>query len=121
MIYGSTVHKEGIESHRLLQTAVERLIANVDEDPPATILWYLHYDQKHVAPATTDDYDANIICEGYSNDNILRLPDLAPGLVLEDDVIKHVKAAYHRIVGDGGAGFMKFDDREGTGDDETEE
>ena len=80
----------------------------------------MHYDQRYEPPATTDDYDANIKCEGLSNDHILRLPDLAPGLALEDDVLKHVQAAYNRIVGEEGAAFMIFEDREGTGDDDNE-
>ena len=80
----------------------------------------MHYDQKYEPPATTDDYDANIKCEDLSNDHILRLPDLAPGLALEDDVLKHVQAVYNRIVREEGAAFMSFEDREGTGDDDND-
>ncbi len=120
VVYAHTIHKDHADAHRLLQMAVNRLVDSIKEEPPATALWYMHYDQKHEPPATTDDYDANIKGEDLSNDHILRLPDLAPGLALEDDVLKHVKAAYHRIVGDEGAAFMIFDDREGAGDDDNE-
>ena len=35
--------------------------------------------------------------------------------MLEDDVLKHVRAAWRRIVGeDGDEGFMMFGEREGT-------
>lgn len=78
----------------------------------------MHYDQKYTPPATNDDYDTNITCDQISNDHVLQLPDLALGLSLEDDVLKHVRAAYERIAGDEGAGFMMFEDREGVdGDD----
>ena len=80
----------------------------------------MHYDQKYQPPATTDDYDANIKYEDLSNDHILRLPNLAPGLALENDVLNHVQAVYNRIVGDEGAAFMLFEDREGTGDDDND-
>ena len=120
VVYAYTVYKHQVDAHGLLQTAVNRLIESITEDPPATALWYMHYDQRYEPPATTDDYDTNIKCEDLSNDRILRLPDLAPGLALEDDVLKHVQAVFNRIVGDAGAPFMLFEDREGTGDDDND-
>ena len=120
VIYAYAIHKDHVDVHRLLQSAVNRLVNGTKEEPPTTALWCLHYDQKYEPPVTTNDYDANIKCEHLSNDHILRLPDLAPGLALDDDVLKHVQAAYHRIVGDEGAAFMIFEDREGTGDDDNE-
>ena len=120
VIYAYAIHKDHVDVHRLLQSAVNRFINDTKEEPPATALWYIHYDQKCEPPATTDDYDANIKYEDLCNDHILRLPDLTPGLAFDDDVLKHVQAAYHRIVGDEGAAFMVFEDREGTGDDDSE-
>ena len=120
VVYAYAIHRDHVDVHRLLQTAVSRLIDSIKEEPPATALWYMHYDQRYEPPATADDYDANIMCEDLSNDHILRLPDLAPGLALEDDVLKYVQAAYSRIVGDEGAAFMIFEDREGTGDDDND-
>ena len=120
VVYAYAIHKDHVDVHRLLQSAVNRLVNGTKEEPPATALWYMHYDQKYEPPVTTDDYDANIKCEDLSNDHILRLPKLAPGLALEDDVLKHVQAAYNTIVGEEGAAFMIFEDREGTGDDDNE-
>ena len=120
VVYAYAIHKHQVDAHGLLQTAVNRLIDSIREEPPATALWHLHYDQRYQAPATTDDYDTNVKCEDLSNDHILRLPDLQPGLALEDDVLKHVQAVYNNIVGDEGAAFMLFEDREGTGDDDND-
>lgn len=46
---------------------------------------------------------------------IVNLPTLEPSLVLEDDVLRQVRAAWEKIAGgDGGRGFMMFEDRDGT-------
>lgn len=76
----------------------------------------MHYDQQRTASPTSDDWQANIQCDEFSNPHVLRLPDLAPGFALEDDVLKHVKAAYQKIMGDERAPFMLFEDREGQGE-----
>ena len=120
VVYAHAIHKDHVYVHRLLQTAVSRLIDSIKEGPPATALWYMHYNQRYEPPATTDDYDVNIKYKDLSDDHILRLPDVAPGLALEDDVLRHVQAAYNKIVGGEGAAFMIFEDREGTGDDDNE-
>lgn len=93
---------------------------NINEDPSPQILWYMHYDQQSNPPTTEDDYDANLTCDQTSNDHVLQLPDLAPGLALEDDVLKHVRAAYERIMGKEGAGFMMFEDREGAAEEDND-
>lgn len=116
LIYAYTSHPESSKAHALLQTAVERLLARVHEDPTPSILWYMHYDQQYTLPPTANDWETNVECDRFSNPHILQLPDMMPGLVLEDDVLKHVRAAYDRIVGDENAGFMSFEDREGVGD-----
>lgn len=55
-----------------------------------------------------------------SNDpRMIQLPDLGPDLALEDSVLRNVKAAWEKIVGeDVEAGFMIFEDREGMGDED---
>lgn len=78
----------------------------------------MHYDQRCSPVATPVDWEANIRYDELSNPHVLELPDLAPGFVLEDDALKHVKAAYQKIIGDEGVPFMVFEDREGQGDGE---
>lgn len=118
VIYAHTTHPppHNATAHSLLRRAIDNLLIIIDEPelPKPQILWSLHYDQKHTPPATVDDYDANIQCAETSNPHVLKLPDVEPGLVLEDDVLKHVRAAWRRIMGEGGdEGFMMFGEREG--------
>ena len=68
-----------------------------------------------VSNSITNDQSKNL-----SNDpRMIQLPDLGPDLALEDSVLRSVKAAWERIVGeDVEAGFMIFEDREGMGDED---
>ena len=66
----------------------------------------MHYRQR---------YNTSAIVSTSSHPNVLQLPDLTPGFVLEDDVLKHVRTAYDRIMDDEATQFMIFDDREGAG------
>ena len=51
------------------------------------------------------------------------MSDVPPGPVLEDEVLRNVRATWERIVGDDiGQGFMKFEDRqEGEGEEGTDD
>lgn len=118
VIYGQTLSLPHVSADDLLRKCVERLLASVDESPAPRILWHMQYDQDFRQTPTVDDIEANNECNELSNPHILRLPDLAPGFVLEDDVLKHVRAAYEKIVGDEGAPFIVFEDREGQGGDD---
>ena len=119
VVYAYAIHKHQVHAHTLLQTGVTKFLHSIIEEPPVTALWSMHYDQKYGPPPPTDDY-ANVKYEDLSNDHILRLPDLQPGLALEDDVLRHVQAVYNRIVGEEGAAFMVFEDKEGTGDEDND-
>lgn len=74
----------------------------------------MHYDQEYPISPEMDDHLSGISSNTYLQDHVLQLPDVAPGLVLEDDVLEHVRAAYRKIMGDD-SGFMMFEDREGVG------
>ena len=118
VIYAHTTSHTAARS--LLQSAIENLMASIDESPKPQIPWSLHYDQQYTTSATNDDYDTNINCPQVSNPHVLKLPDLNPGLVLEDDVLKHVRAAWRKIMGED-EGFMIFGEREGMGEEGIEE
>ena len=116
IIYAQIAHPKHSEPHSLLQQAVKTLLASVQEVPSPSILWTLQYNQIYLSPEQPAAHDANVNFDKISNDHVLQLPDVAPDLALDDDVLKHVQAAYERIVGQEGAAFMLFEDREGTGD-----
>lgn len=98
------------------------------EDPKPDILWNLYYSQltplTSTASSAADPSNSNSIRDdlpsNLSNDSrIIQLPCLGPDLALEDSVLRNVKAAWERIVGEErGDGFMIFEDREGMGDED---
>ena len=100
----------------LLQTAVEQLLAKVNEDPTPTVLWSLHFDQQHAPSSSSDERKPETDIKSFLNGHVLQLPDLKPGLTLEDNLLKEVRVTYERIMGDGN-GFLVFEDREGMGDE----
>lgn len=54
------------------------------------------------------------------DEHVIPMSDVPPGPVLEDEVLRNVRAAWERIVGDDddvGRGFMIFEDRQEAGDD----
>ena len=97
--------------------AVERILLTVNEEPPPSVLWSMYYDQAYVTPEP-GDYSTNVSTDTHINASVIQLPDLPPGPALEDDVLEQVRGAYQRIMGDEGAGFMMFEDREDLGIDE---
>ena len=120
VIYAHTTHPTSCTvAHSLLQSAIDKFVASIDESLKPEILWDLHYDQRHTPP-TADNFDANIDCAKLANPHVLKLPDVDPGLALEDDVLKHVRAAWRRIMG-GDEGFMVFGEREEMGEEAAED
>ena len=86
--------------------AIEKLLASVHVSPKPKALWSMHYQQ--AVPRQP--------AAGSTNDHTVHMPGLPPDLVLEDDVLKDVRAAWDRIVGeDMGRGFITFEDREAVG------
>ena len=56
------------------------------------------------------------------DDHIIQMSDIPPGLVLEDDVLRSVREAWERIVGDDvGMAFMNFEDREAVEGEEVDD
>ena len=116
VIYGHAFYDNLAGARLLLKKAVERLLRNATENPPPEILWSMYFDQLYTPPSTLDDKHSAVAVGLSLDDHVIQLPDLGSGLALEDDVLKQVKAAYEKIMGEG-KGFMIFEDREGTGDD----
>lgn len=78
----------------------------------------MNYEQKGTTKGKPNDSEHNMQRHKSSNPHVLQLPDLAPGFILEDQMLKDVRDAYQKIMGDEGAPFMVFEDREGQGNGE---
>lgn len=110
----------------LLTLAIQKFLATVSEDVKPEILWSLHYTQHHASPSlatypalsrTNPGIDSDQSKPPVKEDRIIQLPDLAPGLVLEDSALKSVQEAWMKIAKEAtGEGFMVFEDREGSGE-----
>lgn len=49
---------------------------------------------------------------------VIELPPLSSSLALEDEVLDSVKAAWQKITGEDAEAFMKFEVRQGMGEEE---
>ena len=114
VIYGLAFRQTALEAHALLEEAVRQLLASVNENPAPVVLWSMHYDRQYTSPFTpngrTPDH-FEIASNAFPNDHVIELPDVMPSVALEDEVLRYVRTAYQRIVGENDTGFMKFDDR----------
>ncbi|KAL6721941.1 Rab proteins geranylgeranyltransferase component A [Lecanora helva] len=117
IVYGYIFHSATTEAHAYLQNAVKRLLLIVGEDPRPVQLWSMHYDRSFSNLSTLPEKPSTTSSDSYGGDHALKLPDVAPGLALGDHVLKDVREAYRRIMGDNDDGFMIFEDREGAGEE----
>ena len=100
VIYGQTL--ASTTSYSLLETAVSTLLHSIGEESAQNVLWSLRYTQALPSPPLKS-----------SDDGILTIPEISPGLVLEDDVLDNVHKAWENIVGNAkGDDFMTFKERE---------
>lgn len=113
--------KKGSE---LLTLAITTILASLHEtQPPPQILWKLSYQQSihtHPPPLPPNSPPPTNPLANH----IIQLSQVPPGPILEDEVLRDVRAAWERIVaedGDGDVGrgsFMVFDDRTEEKDEE---
>ncbi|KAI4253551.1 MAG: hypothetical protein L6R35_007559, partial [Caloplaca aegaea] len=123
IIYTSTTLAHSSAS-LLLESAIDTLLSSVNEQPTPTILWSLSYTQQH--PATPPSFITSNEVSASQNPSdqqsgILILRNLDPSLVLDDDVLRDVRAKWELVTADDGderCGFMQFVDREDMGEDE---
>lgn len=92
-----------------LREAVTTLLGSVDERTTPRVLWSMQYQQR----SSTSGLDPADVHAG-----IAILPQISQTLVLEDQLLESVKAAWRRITGESHEQFMNFEAREGMGDDE---
>ena len=99
----------GADNHDLLEAAVQCFLNSTEEATQPEVLWSLPYIQRVQVPSSA----ATSGCR-----NVLELALLGSDLVLDDAVLEEVKQAWRNITGDDEDMFMKFEAREGSGEDE---
>ena len=106
------------EASELLTTAVGSFLAAVPDNPKSNILWSVFYIREHAPSGFPNHSTASAVDDTAGNalhSRILQLPDLQPGLALDDDLLRVVRDTWGKITGGNGEGFMQFSEREGIG------
>ena len=124
IIYASINLAPASEALQLLGTAVQNFIAVIPEDPRPDVLWSISYSREpniSVSPSKGITISPAHPASSHSHSQILQLPDIPPGLALEDDLLRSVRTAWEHITGESGGMFMQFAEREGMGNEGEEE
>lgn len=107
VLYGFT-SLAGDHGAKLLNTAVEALLLDVNETPAPKTLWSLRYEQRASSPSNT------------THNSILAFPPPSLDLKFDDTILERVKPMWEKIMGADADPefFMKFEDRENVDDDD---
>ncbi|GME53044.1 uncharacterized protein LTHEOB_1611 [Neofusicoccum parvum] len=107
VLYGFT-SLAGEHGAKLLNTAVEALLLDVNETPAPKTLWSLRYEQRASSPPNT------------THNSILAFPPPSLDLKFDDTILERVKPMWEKIMGADADPefFMKFEDRENVDDDD---
>ena len=90
---------------------MQSLLQGVDEGKVPEVLWKMQFTQQ----ARTSSQPS--LAEG-TNEHVIMLPPLSTDVVFEDSVLESVRTAWQQITGESEEAFMKFEAREGAGEDE---
>lgn len=90
-----------------LKTSVAALLSSLEGDARPSVLWSMRYQQTYSSPT-----------EPQAKDGVISLPSMSSSLALEDEVLDSVKTVWQEITGEEGEAFMKFEAREGFGEDD---
>ncbi|KAK7549336.1 rab proteins geranylgeranyltransferase component A [Phyllosticta citricarpa] len=106
---------------RLLDAAVESLLHATGEETTPACLWSMKFEQRGQSNPLVDEGNADTAATGYAN--VLAFPQTGAGdLKVDDGVVDRVRSVWEKILGDDAEaardGFMKFEEREGLGDDD---
>ena len=105
ILYASVAASSGFD---ILDNAVSSFLQSLDGGPLPEVLWRMQYVY------SVADYGKT----NHASKNSVILKSLSTDLAFEDAVLDDVKRAYVRVTGESEELFMKFDAREGTGEDE---
>jgi len=90
-----------------LEQSIATLLDSLSEEPLPRVLWSLRYEQRYSSTTSSQ-----------LQDGVLQLPALSSDLALEDEVLESVKRVWAEITGEPEDAFMKFEAREGSGEDD---
>ncbi len=113
MLYASTA-TAGERGSQLLDRAVQRLLASVNETAPPSVLWSIHYERRsssHLSSTSTPEQDSSSSLEQRSAeacDNILEFAPPSFDMAFDDVVLDQVRTAWELIVGDVEGDFLAF-------------
>ena len=108
MLYASTSAANGFD---ILGHAVQSLLQGVGEEKMPNVLWKMQFVQHARADSKQDLAEA-------TREHVITLSPLTTDVVFEDSVLQDVKHAWQKIMGESEETFMKFEAREGAGEDE---
>lgn len=92
------------KSSTILETAVSQLLASTGEEPRASVLWSLTYEQHTASPAAR-------VVQNSSCPEILRFEGPALDTVYDEEILNSVREAWKMVTGQEDDDFMKFEDR----------
>lgn len=108
ILYASTSLSHDV-GFKLLQKAIDTLLAVVEVSPCPDVLWSVQYLQH--ASSGTDKLPTN-------KERIISFSPPSVDLAFDDAILDSVKGLWRQIVGDEGGEFLVFQDRELYDDDE---
>ncbi|KAF7191428.1 Rab proteins geranylgeranyltransferase component A [Pseudocercospora fuligena] len=109
VLYGYVSQTSDVGIPRLRQ-GVDTLLDSIGDLQNLQVVWSMHWEQHYPPKAQTSD-----------EDHIIALQSLSPDLAFDDDVLADVKSAWQRIAQpEDPEGFMKFEARDGTTDEDDE-
>ncbi|KAK5128683.1 hypothetical protein LTR85_000016 [Meristemomyces frigidus] len=111
VLYASVVGSQDFAS---LDRAVNSLLQSTAGEESEEVLWKMQFVQQ---VRTTDSATPQGGSQARSN-HLIALQPLSTDTVLDDSVLDGVKAAWAQITGEDEESFMKFEAREGAGDDD---
>lgn len=107
ILYAST-SLDPEKGFKLLQRAVDALLASVDVSPKPDVLWSVIYQQ--YASSGTE----RILAE---SEHALNFPPPSMDLAFDDAIFDNVKEMWQKIMGEDSGDFLVFQDREQYDDD----
>lgn len=105
----SSVYLPLAPGQSILESAIQKVLGAVDEEPRPDVLWSLRYSQQK---SSVEDYVRNPReAKPLASSKVLLLSEPSTDLVFDDCILEPVRTAWQKVTGET-EGFMHFEDRE---------